>query len=173
MAHAPPSRARDDSRTHDGRPVNGTYRVTVPAPSPAVRRDAFARFVRRAVDRAKDTRNWTVKQIVDASVDETGKPRVGRSTIYRWMNGDWERAPLPEQIEGFCDALDIPPQAALVILWPGKGTRPVRPTPELDPDVELLLRRLEDPNVPAAEKYHIRETIKGLANRSIRRAGGE
>ncbi|PZF99315.1 transcriptional regulator, partial [Micromonospora deserti] len=37
--------------------------------------------------------------------------------------------------------------------------------PPMDPDVEALLRRLVDPNVSDAEKFHIRETIRYLAYR--------
>jgi hypothetical protein len=37
----------------------------------------------------------------------------------------------------------------------------------MDPDVEALLRRLVDPNVSDAEKFHIRETIRYLAYRPL------
>jgi hypothetical protein len=37
----------------------------------------------------------------------------------------------------------------------------------MDPDVEALLRRLVDPNVAEAEKFHIRETIRYLAYRPL------
>jgi hypothetical protein len=35
----------------------------------------------------------------------------------------------------------------------------------MDPDIEALLRRLLDPAVSEAEKYHIRETVRYLAYR--------
>lgn len=47
----------------------------------------------------------------------------------------------------------------------------------MDPDVEALLRRLVDPAVSDAEKFHIRETIRYLAYRPTlpldARSGGE
>jgi hypothetical protein len=129
------------------------------------RKTAFSRFVRRALDQAKVGRGWGVDRVVEEAA-KAGRP-VGRATIYRWLNSEWTEAPSPDLIEAFCDVLDIPPAAAFAVLWPGKtGRAQVTPPPELDPDVETLLRRLQDPNVADAEKYHIRETLKTLAARS-------
>lgn len=143
--------------------MNGAYRDDVPPAAPDARRAAFAAFVRRALDHAKTTRGWSVPRIADES-------RVGDSTIYRWRDGDWQRSPLADQVAAFCDALDIPRSAAWAILWPDRGARPkaTEPAP-MDPDVEVLLRRLVDPNVPTEEKFLIRETLRGLAARATRR----
>jgi transcriptional regulator with XRE-family HTH domain len=99
-------------------------------------------------------------------LEETG---VGKSTLYRWVRGDWTDDPEAAKVRDFCDGLDIPPSAAFLILWPSKSDRApmVAPAP-MDPDVEKVLRRLADPGVPDQEKYLIRETIRGLASRPSR-----
>lgn len=124
------------------------------------RRAAFSRFVTRALEHAKSEKGWSVPTVAEAS-------GVGDSTIYRWRDGDWKRSPLAEQVVAFCDALGIPPSAAFSILWPSRSGRPAEPEPlPLDPDVQTVLRRLRDPNVPEREKFLILETLRSLAARS-------
>lgn len=129
-------------------------------PAQDVRRAAFAAFVRRVVEQARVQHDWTLTQIIDAS-------RVGRSTFYRWLRGDWETEPHPAKVVAFCDAFDVPASAAFTILWPGKTDRPQLPEPApMDPDIAVLQRRLRDPNTAERERYLIRETIRGLAART-------
>lgn len=133
-------------------------------PSPEVRRVAFARWVERALHDAKINRGWTRTKVIE----ESG---VRRTTLYRWLRGDWSDEPEAAKVRDFCDALDIPPMIPFMILWPGKRDRAPEPAPApMDPDVELVLRRIADPTVPETEKYHIRETIRSLAVRNPRRA---
>ncbi len=135
---------------------------TTEGPNP--RHVAFSRFVKRATDQARATKGWEVRDIEAAS-------GVGKSTIYRWISGDFELDPRGGDIERFCDALDIPPSVAFTILWPGKNSRRTVTEPlPMDDDFQLLLRKLRDPNVSEPEKYHIRETIQGLAARPVRPA---
>lgn len=152
------SRAQESSWTRDICPADRTYLEPMP-PAQRARHANFAAFVQRALDQAKLGRGWGVKEVAERS-------GIARSTVYRWRDGDWKQDPLPGQIVDFCDALDIPPGVAFGILWPGKSDVPVpaEPIPS-DPDFRELLRRLEDPNVPDQEKYHIRATIRSLAAR--------
>lgn len=168
--HGPPSHEREDSRRRDLIPAGRTYCGGMPAVAPGVRKLAFSRFVRRGVDGAKQSRGWTVEDIANATKQRAaqgeGRKAVSRATIYRWLSGDWEEAPSGDLVEAFCDVLDIPAAAGLAVLWPGKTGRAAAPEPPpLDEDFELLLRRLQDPNVPEREKWHIRETIRTLATR--------
>ena len=56
------------------------------AVSREVRRDRFAAFVRAALEGARIQRGWTVGQVLDV----TG---VGKTTLYRWLNGEWASEP--------------------------------------------------------------------------------
>lgn len=164
-AHSPrsigeaPERDRSPERA-SALPSARQYGEGVPASvSLDVRRVQFARFVRRAVDRAKQTRQWTVERIAQ----ESG---IGAATIHRWLAGDWSKAPLGDAVQGFCEALDIPPQVAFSILWPASSDRPTEPEPLLStPAIETIMRKLADPNVPDVEKYLINQTLESLASR--------
>ena len=71
--------------------------------------EAFAQFVRRAVDDAKNRRGWTVTRLAT----ETG---VGRSTLFRWLAGDCQDFPELANVRSFCAALDIPVGVAFAAL---------------------------------------------------------
>lgn len=136
------------------------------------RRFAFAAFVSKALHDARASQAWNGSEVAR----RTG---VSRQTINRWVRADWSSDPEPTRVVAFCEGLGLNPMIAFGILgWDRPA--PVRATPAplpMDPDVEALLRRLVDPKVPDAEKYHIRETIKYLAHRPVpseteaRRAG--
>jgi transcriptional regulator with XRE-family HTH domain len=129
------------------------------AVSKSAARVSFARFVRRAVDGAKDDRGWSVTRLAA----ETG---VGRSTLFRWLAGDWQDFPEVATVRGFCRALDIPVSAAFSAL----GVRDTGPGLTDDPgvaaDLRTILDRLADPHTPAADKAVIRDMLHFLAGRS-------
>ncbi|MGC5028984.1 helix-turn-helix domain-containing protein [Micromonospora sp. DT229] len=128
---------------------------------------AFARFVRRAIDDAREERGWTVTDLAA----HTG---VGRSTIFRWLAGDWQDYPELAKVRGFCAALDLPVAAAFRALGlpdTGSGSLPRGSEGSVEADVRVILQRLADPTVPAEEKHHIRDLLRYLARRPIRRAG--
>lgn len=124
------------------------------------RRLAFAAFVRKALYDARAGRAWNGSEVAR----RTG---VSRQTINRWVRADWSSDPEPARVVAFCEGLGINPTIAFGILgWDRSApARPLPAPPPMDPDVEALLRRLVDPAVPDAEKYHIRETIRYLAYR--------
>jgi transcriptional regulator with XRE-family HTH domain len=116
--------------------------------------EAFARFVRRAVDDAKNRRGWTVTRLAT----ETG---IGRSTLFRWLAGDCQEFPEIANVRSFCAALDIPVTAAFTAL----GVREdLDDEPDARADVQKILARLSDPAVPAAEKRVIRDMLRYLAH---------
>lgn len=124
------------------------------------RKIAFATFVRRALEDARAMRAWSGTEV-------SRRTGVSRQTINRWVRGDWASDPEAERVVAFCEGLGLNPAAAFVALgWDRAATPRATPTPPpMDPDVEALLRRLVDPNVSEAEKFHIRETIRYLAYR--------
>lgn len=104
-------------------------------------------------------RAWTASEV-------SRRTGVSRQTLNRWVRGDWSSDPEAERVVAFCEGLGINPAVAFDALgWSRASVQPVQVTPPMDPDVEALLRRLIDPNVSAAEKFHIRETIRYLAYR--------
>lgn len=126
---------------------------------------AFARFVRRAIDEARQGRGWTVSDLAT----HTG---VGRSTVFRWLAGDWQDYPELAKVRGFCSALDVPVSAAFRALGlPEQGSRRLRGDDATEADVRIILARLTDPGVAAEEKKLIRGILRYLARRPIRRAG--
>jgi transcriptional regulator with XRE-family HTH domain len=128
---------------------------------------AFARFVRRAIDDAREERGWTVSDLAS----HTG---VGRSTVFRWLAGDWQDYPELAKVRGFCAALDVPVAAAFRALGLPDGTPAARRASDdapVEADVRVILDRLADPTVPADEKHQIRDLLRYLARRPARRAG--
>jgi transcriptional regulator with XRE-family HTH domain len=128
-------------------------------PSIEVRREAFAIWVRRVTGHAKTARGLSIEDIAELA-------GIGNPTIYRWRKGQGKALPLAEQVEAFCDALDIDPAIPFAILWPGKnrGSAAAEPLP-LDPDFQTLARKILDPNTSDFEKKFIRETMRQLADR--------
>ncbi|GIJ77364.1 Helix-turn-helix [Micromonospora phaseoli] len=124
------------------------------------RKIAFATFVRRALDEARATRAWSGTEV-------SRRTGVSRQTINRWVRGDWASDPEAERVVAFCEGLGLDPATAFTALgWDRTTSRRTPPSPPpMDPDVEALLRRLVDPDVSDAEKFHIRETIRYLAYR--------
>jgi transcriptional regulator with XRE-family HTH domain len=124
------------------------------------RKIAFATFVRRALDEARATRAWSGTEV-------SRRTGVSRQTINRWVRGDWASDPEAERVVAFCEGLGLDPAVAFAALgWDRTASRRTRSAPPpMDPDVEALLRRLVDPDVSDAEKFHIRETIRYLAYR--------
>lgn len=156
------SRWRHPCRPRDCRPANGTYGVPVHASDP--RLVAFARFVDRALRDAR-ARGRSIDDVEKA----TGLPR---STIYRWRRQE-VLDPQPAQVNRFCDGLDIPRQAAAVILgWAGTP-QTTDVDPPMDADIRVILRRLADPHVDEAEKVVIRSTLRYLAQQVRRPADGD
>ncbi len=155
----PPSRRCDSSVPGRARAGHWSYRHGVTETANA-RKIAFATFVRRALDEARAMRAWSGTEV-------SRRTGVSRQTINRWVRGDWASDPEVERVVAFCEGLGLNPAAAFTALGWDRATTPrSAPTPPpMDPDVEALLRRLVDPNVSDAEKFHIRETIRYLAYR--------
>lgn len=126
---------------------------------------AFARFVRRAIDDAREQHGWTV-------TDVAAHTRVGRSTLFRWLAGDWQDYPELAKVRGFCTALAVPVTAAFRALGlPEDSPSTHADDTPVEADVQVILDRLADPAVAADEKHQIRDLLHYLAHRPARRAG--
>lgn len=124
------------------------------ATSQEARAARFARFVKRALADAKE-HGLTIPEIEKL----TG---TGKSTLYRWRDGDWTRDPSGSQVKAFCEGLGISPDAAYRVLGWAETNAP-EPEPELPGDFKTVLRRLRDPNVSETEKQEIRSMMRYLA----------
>lgn len=129
--------------------------------------DAFARFVRDAVDAASDERGWSITEVAARS-------GVGRSTVFRWLSGDWQHHPELPKVRAFCAALDLPLGAALRALTPLAYDTPAREVPAADSASEALLvavrDRLVDPRTTADEREHILTALRRLGRQRSSRA---
>lgn len=153
-----PSRSQYTTASTSQEPGPWPYRRPV-FTNDSGRKIAFATFVRKALVDARTTRAWTGSEV-------SRRTGISRQTIHRWVRGDWASDPEAERVVAFCEGLGINPTIAFATLgWDRTTPRPAPSTPPMDPDVEALLRRLIDPNVSEAEKFHIRETIRYLAYR--------
>ncbi|MDG4760330.1 helix-turn-helix transcriptional regulator [Micromonospora sp. WMMD710] len=143
----------------DGQEMGATERAA---------QDAFAQFVRHAVDAAHDEHDWSITQVAARS-------GVGRSTIFRWLSGDWQHHPELPKVRAFCAALDLPLGAALRALTPLTYKTPPSPEVPAATAMEVLLMavrdRFIDPHTTSAEKEHILATLHQLARRTTSRAG--
>ena len=73
-------------------------------------------------------------------------------------------------MNSYCDGLGLPRAVPARLLGWTKEGPPIRPEPELPPLIRELHARLRDPDIDAAEKYHIEQTILGLLRRRARPA---
>jgi transcriptional regulator with XRE-family HTH domain len=137
--------------------IRGAYVYAMPA-SQAVRRAAWAQFVRRASANA-EARGLSVPRLAELA-------GISNSTIYRWLHSTGMRMPGPEQVAAFCKAAGIDPMRAFEILWLDNHPQPTDPAP-LDPELEAIARKLADPRLPESERYYLRETIRQLAARPV------
>lgn len=162
-SHGPPKRrTRDSSRKRASSPEFGTYLRSMSAaakPSRNLQLVRWGSFVKRVLSNSRD-RGMTVAEVVT-------KTKIGKSTLYRWRDG--ESLPGVEELRRFCDGLGVPIAEAYAVLgWSEvEPERPSQPAPLVeDPDVRALMRKLNSPNTPAAEKLAIRRMIRALAGTS-------
>lgn len=128
-------------------------------------RARFAAFVDRALTMAR-ARGMTDRDIHQA----TG---VQASTFHRWRRGELRTTPDMGKVRAFCRGVGVDINEALTALgMTGERTDP-QPEPQMDPDMRLIMRRLNDPNTPPAEKVFIRESLRMLAERATRRRQDE
>lgn len=119
----------------------------------------FARTVKRALAVLRE-RGLTDKQIEEL----TG---ISFGTFHRWARGDLgKHGPQPTKVRQFFERAGMSAKQAFDDLGWSDDPRPVAtPEPEMEPDFRETMRKLRDPNVSDAEKFHIRATMAALAAR--------
>jgi len=129
-----------------------------------VARARFARFVERALESARE-RGMTDREIARVS-------GVGTSTFHRWRRGEGREMPELEKVRAFCEGTGASLAEAMRALGMAPGRDTPEPEPPMPPEVRLIMRKLADPNIPAADKVVIREMLLLLAERAERRGRG-
>ncbi|GAA3750411.1 hypothetical protein [Micromonospora maritima] len=71
----------------------------------------WAAFVRRAVENAKTDEITSITQIVQG--------HIGRSTVFRWQNGEWDDYPEIGKVRAFCRATGADLDEAMATLRGG------------------------------------------------------
>lgn len=149
---------RDSRHSQTRRPLGGPYRRIV-STSLDVRRDRFAKLVKRVVEHVRQTQGWTLTEL-------RTRANVTKSTYYRWVNKTWTDDLEPSGIERFFDTAGWPVAEAWDILWPGKyGRREATSAPPLRPALEHVARALEDPNTSKEDLIVIEATLDMLLAR--------
>lgn len=110
------------------------------------KRESWADYLRRMTDRP----GWSVARLARDS-------GIHRATIFKWMAG--KGGANVASVRAIAEALGDDPANALRAAGNMAGTE----TEAIDPDVQVILRRLTDPNVSDAEKDAIRTALKYLA----------
>lgn len=125
----------------------------------AVRRDRFSKHIKRVVAHVRTQKGWTLARLLEEA-------DVTKPVYYRWVNGNWTSDLEPSPIERFHDAAGVPVSDAWEILWPGKFSRR-GPTPplEMNPELELILQKLNDPKTSREDLYLIQATLDMLLTR--------
>lgn len=135
----------------------GPYGLTM---SDALARARFAHFVQRVIDSAR------ARGLTDPALHAaTG---VMPSTYYRWMRGELRTTPDLGKVRAFCLGAGADIGEAMTALGLTGERDTTEPQPALEPDMRRILRRLNDPDTPAQEKWFIRETLRMLAARNVR-----
>jgi transcriptional regulator with XRE-family HTH domain len=130
-----------------------------PAPGDDLRKVRFSRFMERVLGAAKE-RGMTIKGIEAAT-------KVSKSTFYRWRDGEF--IPKVDELRRFCAGLGVDISEAYAALgWSeAEAGRPSVPEPIItDPDLRVVMKTLNDPNVSPADKLRIRRMLRALAAES-------
>ncbi|MET0417594.1 MAG: helix-turn-helix domain-containing protein [Actinoplanes sp.] len=129
--------------------------------TPTTPQMAFAQFVRQAVEDAREQHGWTVGDIAQ----QTG---VSRSTLFRWLAGDWQRYPELAKVRSLCATLGLSIAAAIrPLAMPNAATLGPRVLTQVEADMGSIRERLLDETVPAADKRKIRALLHRLARRDV------
>jgi transposase-like protein len=124
-------------------PFATPYRVHM---SDGDKRESWADYLRRMTTRP----GWSVARLAR----ESG---IHRATIFRWIGG--QGGATVTSVSQIADALGDEPANALRAAGNMAGVADEMP----DPDLQLLMRRLANPDVPETEKAAIRTALRYLA----------
>lgn len=145
-------------------PARWNYGADVP-PDLATRLARFSAFVRLAIDTAMQERGY--RNVSTAVREIAATAGVAESTLWIWLEGRSASEPQARKVLAFCDALDIPPERAFRILWPGKQEKVSEPEPvELSGDILKLVRLLRAP--PQMVSDERKEFIRSLIMLAVR-----
>lgn len=129
---------------------NSAYSGVMPDASPV---PLFAELI----SQGRRRKNWSQEDLETAS-------GVSRSTISRWERGLADK-PEPAHVRAVCAALGIDPRRAAIALGYLTEAEVAGTGVHLEPQIEEVLRMLEDPSVSATDKQAWIEYLKYLYQR--------
>lgn len=160
-------RARTTTPKIAGHPIYATYNPHVRTNNSADigRRLSFGRLVATALSRYQ-TVNRTPQGRRPTQADFATAIGIGRTTLGRWIRGDWAQDPEPANVDAFVRVAGLETDEVYTIL--GWGHAPERPPspPMRNPRVVDLERLLEDPHVPESYKAYVQTTLDLLLRNS-------
>lgn len=129
---------------------------------PAVARARYAAFVDRSMRIAREN-GLSDRKVAALS-------GLSTATLHRWRNAQGKELPEIEKVRTFCEAVGASLDDAMAALGlTGDGPTPT-PEPPLPREVQVILRRLNDPNTPEIERQFIRQSLEMLADRAAANA---
>lgn len=124
--------------------------------TPQARAEKFALFVTEVLNEARKA------GMTNADIEAaTG---IGKSTFYRWREGNFENLPRADQVWDFCIGLGIPPDAAGRLLGLTGRADPTSQESMLEAPLVRIQRALNNPAVNSAHKSAIRDLMRAAAD---------
>lgn len=132
--------ARDKKSTYERRHRSGKYArgMSQAHDNMKHRERDFARWLDWVASEKKRDEGWSTEETI-------GHSSIDRSTWYRWKKisrPGW--MPKPATLDEFCSSLNLDPTVPYRILGWGRPSSPrPAPTPPSQPDLDLIIRRIE------------------------------
>ncbi|WIM97801.1 helix-turn-helix transcriptional regulator [Actinoplanes oblitus] len=129
---------------------------------PAVALANWALFVDRWLRAVRSHDLPPAQRLTDRKIYELSG--ISTSTLSRWRNAKGTQLPELDRVQAFCRVVGAPIDDAMAAL--GLTREPPQATPEMPvpADVQIILRKLVDPNTSAADRAFIVQSLQVLAN---------
>lgn len=168
-----PLQPRDSMTAFERRHLNRAYarEMSQSHDTLAEREREFARWLSWVAGEKKRLYGWKTDQTIERS-------SIDRATWYRWKKiSKPGNMPRPAKLDEFCESLGLDPQSPYQILGWGKPSPKPADLPEPEPDIDLIIRRIETrlaQSPPAAERRELQlKLVRARRARDAQRLADE